>query len=86
VVDLGWSEPAATIALVQDEAVEVVLGMNQKHILFPWPRDFSALFSASKFSLPTYFPPFLPISPFLRPSPHFSLTPSLELGRVSELE
>jgi hypothetical protein len=29
----GWSEPAATNAPVEDEAVEPVLGMNQKHIL-----------------------------------------------------
>jgi len=53
----GWSEPGATSAPVQDEAVQVVLGMSQKRILFPWPRDFSAPFSASKFLLPTYFPP-----------------------------
>jgi len=33
----GWSEPAATSAPVQDEAVQAVLRMNQKHIL-PCPR------------------------------------------------
>jgi len=33
----GWSEPAAKNAPVEDEAVEVVLGMNQKHIL-PCPK------------------------------------------------
>ncbi len=30
----SWSEPAATSAPVQDEALQAVLGMNQKHILF----------------------------------------------------
>jgi len=54
---LGWSETTATNAPVQDEAVQAVLGMNQKHILLPCPgifqpskthplalpRDFSAL-------------------------------------------
>jgi hypothetical protein len=29
----GWSEPATTNAPVEDEAVEAVLGMNQKQIL-----------------------------------------------------
>jgi hypothetical protein len=28
----GWSEPAATNAPDEDEAVQAVLGMNQKHI------------------------------------------------------
>jgi hypothetical protein len=36
----GWSEPAATCAPVQDEAVQAILGMNQKHILFPCPVIF----------------------------------------------
>jgi hypothetical protein len=36
----GWSEPAATCAPVQDEAVQAILGMNQKHILFPCPGIF----------------------------------------------
>jgi len=57
VVFVGWSEPGATSAPVQDEAIQAVLGMSQKHILFPCPKDFSAPFSASKFLLPTYFPP-----------------------------
>jgi len=30
---LGWSEPAATNAPIEDGAVEVVSRMNQKHIL-----------------------------------------------------
>jgi hypothetical protein len=29
----GWSEPAATNAPVEDEAVQAVLGKNKKHIL-----------------------------------------------------
>jgi hypothetical protein len=32
----GWSEPATTNALIEDEAIQAVLGMNQKHILFPY--------------------------------------------------
>jgi len=71
---LGWSEPAATNAPVEDEAIQAVLGMNQKPILFP--RDFSAPFSAPEVSLPTYLPPLLPTSPLLPSSPHFPLTPS----------
>jgi hypothetical protein len=31
---VGWSKPVATNAPFDDEAVQVVLGMNQKHI-FP---------------------------------------------------
>jgi len=78
---MGWSEPAATNALVQDEAVQVVLGMIQKHI-FPCPRFL--VFSTSSlpqsfFVLPTSF---LLTSPFLPTSLHFALTPSLELGRA----
>ncbi len=65
----GWSEPAATNAPVQDEVIQAVLGMNQKHILFPCPRIFQPS------SLPQKFP-------LLPPSPHFSLTPSPELGRA----
>jgi hypothetical protein len=37
---LGWNEPTAANAPIEDEAVEVVLGMNQKHILFPCTRIF----------------------------------------------
>jgi hypothetical protein len=68
----GWSEPAATSAPDQDEVIQAILGMNQKHIL-PYPRFL--VFSAS--SLPQSFS-FLPI--FLLPtSPHFEFTPSSEL-------
>jgi hypothetical protein len=31
----GWNKLIAISALVQDKAVEAILGMNQKHILFP---------------------------------------------------
>jgi hypothetical protein len=31
---IGSSEPAATNAPIEDEVVQAVLGMNQKHILF----------------------------------------------------
>jgi hypothetical protein len=60
----GWNEPAATSAPVQDEAVEAILGMSpniSKYNIFyfplPLPRVISALFSAPKFSPPTYLPP-----------------------------
>jgi len=74
----GWSEPAATNAPVKDEAVEVVLGMNQNHIL---PAQFFCFFAfilPQNISLlptyllppPSYLPPtspFLPTSPLLPP-------------------
>jgi len=47
----GGSEPAATNALVEDEALQVILRMYQKHIL-PCPKFL--VFSA--FSLPQRFP------------------------------
>jgi hypothetical protein len=81
----SWSEPAATSAPVQDEAIQPVLGMNQKHILFPCPWIFQPT------SLPQNLP-LLPTSPpptnlpLLPPSPHFSLTPSLELEKAPEFE
>ncbi len=52
----GWSEPVTTNAPVQDEAIQAVLGMNQKHIL-PCLRFlvFFASYLPQKFSfLPTY--------------------------------
>jgi len=36
----GWNETTATNAPVQDETVQAVLGMNQKHILLPCPGIF----------------------------------------------
>ncbi len=91
----GCSEPAATNAPVEDEAVEVVLGMNQKHIL-PSPKflTFSVSSLPQNFSLlPTSLlltSPLLPPSPLITSvsplypptSPHFAFTPSLELGRA----
>jgi hypothetical protein len=52
----GWSELAATNAPFQDEAVQTILGMNQKHILFLRPGIFQPP------SLPQNFP-LLPTSP-----------------------
>jgi len=75
----GWSETTATNAPVQDEAVQVVLGMNQKHILLPCPGIFQPP------SLPQNFP-LLPTFALLPPSPHFLLTPSPKLRRAHELE
>jgi quinol-cytochrome oxidoreductase complex cytochrome b subunit len=60
---------------IQDEAIQTVLGMNQKHIL-PGPRFL--VFSAS--SLPQSFS-FLPIS-LLPTSLHFALIPLSEIGRA----
>jgi hypothetical protein len=37
---MGWSEPTTTNAPIQNEVVQGILGMNQKHILFPCPRFF----------------------------------------------
>jgi hypothetical protein len=53
---IGWSEPAATNAPVQDEAVQARFGDEQKThpLLLPW--DFSTPFSALKFCPPTYLP------------------------------
>jgi len=61
----SWSEPAATSAPIQDEVVQAVLLMNQKHILFPCPGIFQAP------SLPQNFP-FLPTSP----PPTYLLSPT----------
>jgi hypothetical protein len=77
----GWSEPAATSAPVQDEAVQAVLGMNQKTYPFPLPRDFSAPFFAPKFSYPTYLPPFTSLTSF--PSRSLQLQSSGELPSLS---
>jgi len=81
----GWSEPAATNAPVQDEALQAVLWMNQKHILFPCPGIFEPPSLPQNFPLLPTSAPLLPMSPLL-PSPHFSLTLSLELRRAPELE
>jgi hypothetical protein len=50
----SWSEPIATSAPIQDEVIQAVLGMNQKHIL---PRPRFLVFSIS--SLPQSFSSYL---------------------------
>ncbi len=68
----NWSEPIATNAPIQDEAVQAVLGMNQKHSLFPSPGIFQPL------SLPQNFP-LLPTSP----PPSYLPPPSCLLHLIS---
>jgi hypothetical protein len=58
----SWSEPAATSAPVQDEAIWAVLGMNRKHILFPCPGIFQPPSLPQKFPLLPTCPPILPPS------------------------
>jgi hypothetical protein len=58
----GRSEPAATNAPVQDEAVQAILGMNQKHILFPCPGIFQPPYLPKNFPLLPTFTPLLPTS------------------------
>jgi len=90
VVEINWSEPTATNALVENEVVQAVLGMNQKHIL-PYPRFlvFPRFLVCSRFSTPkffpsTYLPPTYlpPPTSFLPTSPHFALTPSSKLKKA----
>jgi len=85
----GWSETTATNAPVQDEAVQAVLGMNQKHILLPFlpcPGIFQPPSLPQNFPLlPTPPPPYL-LPSLLPPSPHFLFTPSPKLRRAHELE
>jgi len=55
----GWSEPAATNAPVEDEAVQPVLGMNQNRI---WTAQIYIFSPASTLPqnispLPAYLPP-----------------------------
>jgi hypothetical protein len=70
----GWSEPAATNAPVEDEAVQPVLGMNQNHIRTAQIYIFSPTSTLPQniSPLPTYLPPPtsylpLPTSPLLPP-------------------
>jgi len=51
--------------------------MNQKHILFP--RDFSAPFSAPKFSPPSYLPHHISSSLYIQNSGELLSSSSLEL-------
>ncbi len=71
---MSWSEPGATSAPVQDEAIQAILGLNQKHILFPYPRIFQPP------SLPQNFP-LLPTSP---PPTSFISFPSHSISRAWE--
>jgi len=74
----GWNEPAPTNAPIEDEVIEAIMGMNQKHILLCLEFLVFLTFSLhQKISLlPTSFPP---TSPLLLTSPYFVLTPLLEL-------
>jgi hypothetical protein len=75
-INSGWSEPAATNAPVEDEAVQAILGMNQKHIL-PclkfWVFSVSSLWPQSFSLLPTSPPPIyiLPPTSHLSPPPTY---------------
>jgi len=64
-----WNEPTVTSALVRDEVVQAVLGMNRKHILFSCLGDFQPPFQPQNF-------PLLPTSPLLPPSPPLPFIPS----------
>jgi hypothetical protein len=78
---LGWSELATTSAPVQDETVQAILGMNQKHILFPCLRNFQPP------SLPQNFPllPTSPPPPTYLPFPtSFSSFPAHSISRAWE--
>jgi hypothetical protein len=79
VIHFGWSEPATTSAPVQEEAVQAILGMNKKTHPYPMPRDFSALFSAPKFSPPNYLPHLISHSLHLQSSKEFARLSSTKL-------
>jgi len=51
----GWNEPTTTSAPVQDEVVQAILWMNQKHIIFPCLGIFQPLLCPKIF--PSYLPP-----------------------------
>jgi hypothetical protein len=68
VLKVGRSEPGATSAPVQDEAIQAVLGMN------PNTSSRAFLFSSS-LAQGFFYPSSLPQSfPLLPTSPHFALT------------
>jgi len=75
----GLSEPIATNAPIEDEAIQVVLQMNRKPILFPYPWIFQPLYLPQHIS-------FLPTSPLLPPSYHFPLIPFQELSRALQTQ
>jgi len=64
---MGGNEPTTTNAPIQDEVVQGILGMNQKHILFLCPRFFQLS------SLPHSFP-------LLPTSTHFMFTLTPKFG------
>jgi hypothetical protein len=81
----SWNELATTSAPIQDEAVQAVLGMNQKTHPLPLTMDFLAPFSAPKnfpsyLLPPSYMPPhptsILPTSPLLLAPPSYLPSPS----------
>jgi hypothetical protein len=80
----GWSEPAATNAPVQDEAVQALLRMNPNTSSPPSPGIFIFLFPCPEVFQPSYLPQsflLLPTSPTLNPKP----TPTLNLNSFSPL-
>jgi len=91
---VGWSEPAATNAPVEDEAVEAISGMNQNHILpaqsycfFPsllCPKNFPSYLPHSHLPPPSYLrlppPTFPPTSPLLPPTYLLPFIPSPNPG------
>jgi hypothetical protein len=68
----------------QDEAIQAILGMNQKTHPLPLPWDFSAPFFAPKFSPSTYLPPLSYLPHFISHSLH--LQSSGELSSLSSIE
>ncbi len=54
--DFGWNEPTATNALIEDEVVQAILGMNQKHISLAQSFWFFQLLLCPKL-FPSYLPP-----------------------------
>ncbi len=74
----GWSEITATNAPVQDEAIQAVLGMNQKHILLPCPRIFEPPSLPQNFPLlPTSLPP-----TYLRPPTSLTSFPAHSISKA----
>jgi len=64
---MGWNEPIATNAPIQDEVVQGVLGMNRNTSSSPCPRFFRLS------SLPHSFPLLPTSTPFV-----FTLTPKFK--------
>jgi hypothetical protein len=66
VLPISWSEPAATNAPVEDEAVQAILGWTKNKFSQPKVFGFVSLFSGPKFFPPTYSP--IPSSHLPHPS------------------